>query len=218
MKIYHDLDGVDADVDRRAVEEIVVARTVEDVDDRTKRRGVLALSLVGETIRVDFGTGTAVQVGHLQDQTGWFQQHGDEEIELELLHLDAGYLDAGGTVARHTARVGDETQVRLRIALEGSAGQESEMINNPVGRLDVVERLHQVGEGRGGVVDVVGDGFQQVERVFHHALEQGEIDAADRLDEVVQPLESGQLRVDQGFIATVGERLKVAEADSCARV
>lgn len=133
-----------------------------------------------------------------------------------MLNLSVGTLEFG-TVAGDTRLARNEGGVIVGVALQPGAGQKSQVIDDGIGGVLVVETLEDDLLGQLRVRNAVCQVSQQSNGLVHHVLEEHSIVAADVEKVLVQARDAGDFAKDLILVAIVGEMLKVGEPDGCGR-
>jgi hypothetical protein len=163
--------SVNLNVDRGPVEEIVMVRAIEEVNHGAKR-GILTLRTIGESVDVDLASRAPVKVGNFENEVDGLQENVDEEGNAQMLNLTIHPLNDFGTIAGYAKALRDKRLVRGGIRFQTGAGKESEVVDDGVGAIPVVEPIRQDSHGRVRIHHVSRDILEKTYRLLDHVLEQ----------------------------------------------
>lgn len=164
---------------------------------------------------VDLAALTAVEVGDLEREAGWFQQYLNQEDHAKLLDLALRWLNNGLSVR---LRVGlAPSRVLVSIAPKPCPCKQTEVEKYAHGGW-IVKRGNEFVHSCVMIVNVGGDLLEELEGIGHKVHKQIRIIVAAIYEVVVQLSKAQTLPVDKLLATLLYEQLEVAETNSFTEV
>lgn len=153
-----------------SVQDVIVVRSEEQVDDGTKGGGILAVGLVGETVSVDLGARAAIEVRYLKDLAGGLEEGVDEGDDAKMLDLVVRNFDELSAIGWNADAIIYKGLVCRGIALEVGSGEKPKVVDHAIGGAGVVPLLLHQHVCHRGVVDALSDLAQKPNQLIGPVL------------------------------------------------
>lgn len=123
---------------RRTVEDVIMVRSVEEIDGRSKAGQVLTRSFLWEAICVHLTSGTSVKVGNLKNHSRGLEQDVEQGDNSKMLNLLVDRFDGSTAVCLDSSRTFNESIISTSVVLQVCCCQQTKVVNNAVGDVGVV--------------------------------------------------------------------------------
>lgn len=200
------------------VEDVVVTRPIEEVDDGAPRVCWYPILLILEHVAIHLGSSAPIQVDDLDSEAHWLEQDVDQEHDAEMVDLLVGGVEPLLAVPFYAEITLYKVLVDGGVALQPRTGQHAQVVDDGIGYLGVVEPLEEeLLCSLRRALHRIGHVPQKAQGLGYHVFEEPFLDPAHGGDEVVEGREARDLLLQSRRVPQGHERFEVGEAGSYIR-